>query len=323
MANKIQLRRGVKANLPVLSAGEPAFTTDTKQLFIGDGTTNTEYAKKSDIPTSLKSPNALTVQFNGATNKTYDGSSAQTVNITPSGIGAYTTSEIDTKVSTINTSLKENTQEINLLKKSLFLSNTLHYYVSPTGSDSNDGSADKPFATIQHAIDQIPFICYHTVTISIANGTYSSFDFKGRVGGGYIEINGESADGVILDNFTLTGLTINTEVRNMTLKSNSQKHVIVSGCSRIKLKNLKSISATTQNEGFFVEYSNVYMNDCEISNKNTAIYSFIGSNILVQGCSGSNNTTALMALYGGAIAKDNNTITGTTQENAGIGGVIR
>lgn len=221
------------------------------------------------------------------------------------------------------TQLKENTQEINLLKKSLFLSNTLHYYVSPTGSDSNDGSADKPFATIQHAIDQIPFICYHTVTISIANGTYSSFDFKGRVGGGYIEINGESADGVILDNFTLTGLTINTEVRNMTLKSNSQKHVIVSGCSRIKLNNLKSISATTQNEGFFVEYSNVYMNDCEISNKNTAIYSFIGSNILVQGCSGSNNTTALMALYGGVIAKDNNTITGTTQENAGIGGVIR
>lgn len=221
------------------------------------------------------------------------------------------------------TQLNENTQEINLLKKSLFLSNTLHYYVSPTGSDSNDGSADKPFATIQHAIDQIPFICYHTVTISIANGTYSSFDFKGRVGGGYIEINGESADGVILDNFTLTGLTINTEVRNMTLKSNSQKHVIVSGCSRIKLNNLKSISATTQNEGFFVEYSNVYMNDCEISNKNTAIYSFIGSNILVQGCSGSNNTTALMALYGGVIAKDNNTITGTTQENAGIGGVIR
>lgn len=113
MANKIQLRRGVKANLPVLSAGEPAFTTDTKQLFIGDGTTNTEYAKKSDIPTSLKSPNALTVQFNGATNKTYDGSSAQTVNITPSGIGAYTTSEIDTKVSTINTSLSESVKQIS------------------------------------------------------------------------------------------------------------------------------------------------------------------------------------------------------------------
>lgn len=40
MANKIQLRRGTFATLPALSAGEPAFCTDTKQLFIGDGTTN-------------------------------------------------------------------------------------------------------------------------------------------------------------------------------------------------------------------------------------------------------------------------------------------
>ena len=40
MANKIQLRRGMFANLPTLSVGEPAFCTDTKQLFIGDGTNN-------------------------------------------------------------------------------------------------------------------------------------------------------------------------------------------------------------------------------------------------------------------------------------------
>lgn len=40
MANKIQLKRGVKANLPTLSAGEPAFTTDTKEIYVGDGTNN-------------------------------------------------------------------------------------------------------------------------------------------------------------------------------------------------------------------------------------------------------------------------------------------
>ena len=43
-------------------------------------------------PTSLKNPNALTLQFNGSTNKTYDGSSAQTLNITPSAIGAAASS---------------------------------------------------------------------------------------------------------------------------------------------------------------------------------------------------------------------------------------
>lgn len=42
--------------------------------------TNTTY-------NSLKNPYKLTLQFNGSTNKTYDGSSAQTFNVTPSAIG--------------------------------------------------------------------------------------------------------------------------------------------------------------------------------------------------------------------------------------------
>lgn len=49
MANKIQFKRGVKANLPTLSVAEPAFTTDTNQLFIGNGTTNIELAKATDL----------------------------------------------------------------------------------------------------------------------------------------------------------------------------------------------------------------------------------------------------------------------------------
>lgn len=40
MANQIQLKRGVKANLPTLASGEPGWCTDTYELFIGDGTTN-------------------------------------------------------------------------------------------------------------------------------------------------------------------------------------------------------------------------------------------------------------------------------------------
>ncbi|KHL96734.1 hypothetical protein QW71_05640 [Paenibacillus sp. IHB B 3415] len=40
MANKIQLRRGTKAQLATigaLAAGEPGYTTDSKELFIGNG----------------------------------------------------------------------------------------------------------------------------------------------------------------------------------------------------------------------------------------------------------------------------------------------
>jgi len=40
MSNIIKIKRGTEANVPVLEAGEEAFTTDTYKLFIGDGTTN-------------------------------------------------------------------------------------------------------------------------------------------------------------------------------------------------------------------------------------------------------------------------------------------
>ncbi len=40
MANKIQLKRGIKSRLSTLSAGEPAFTTDTRELFVGTGSGN-------------------------------------------------------------------------------------------------------------------------------------------------------------------------------------------------------------------------------------------------------------------------------------------
>ena len=38
--SKIILKKGIRANLPTLSEGEPAWVTDDKKLFIGDGTRN-------------------------------------------------------------------------------------------------------------------------------------------------------------------------------------------------------------------------------------------------------------------------------------------
>lgn len=38
----IQLRRGNEVDLPILESGEPAFTTDTKNLYIGTGTENVQ-----------------------------------------------------------------------------------------------------------------------------------------------------------------------------------------------------------------------------------------------------------------------------------------
>ena len=40
MANTIQIRRGAKASLPTLDVARFGFTTDTHQLYIGEGTEN-------------------------------------------------------------------------------------------------------------------------------------------------------------------------------------------------------------------------------------------------------------------------------------------
>lgn len=74
------------------SAGKATFRT----LVAADIPTITK-SKISDFPSSLKNPSSMIVKLNSGTTEgtnlfTYDGSSAKTVNITPAGIGAATSS---------------------------------------------------------------------------------------------------------------------------------------------------------------------------------------------------------------------------------------
>lgn len=52
MANKIQIKRGLKANLPTLSEGEAAFTTDEKKLYIGSNSGNIEIGGNGSTATA-------------------------------------------------------------------------------------------------------------------------------------------------------------------------------------------------------------------------------------------------------------------------------
>ena len=51
----------------------------------------------SDFPTSMKNPNALEIKMNGQNPVSYDGAAAKSIDITASGIGAYTKTETDEK----------------------------------------------------------------------------------------------------------------------------------------------------------------------------------------------------------------------------------
>lgn len=53
MANKLKIRRGLKANLPTLSVGEQGLCTDTSEIFIGGSTGNIQLANKEYVDTQL------------------------------------------------------------------------------------------------------------------------------------------------------------------------------------------------------------------------------------------------------------------------------
>lgn len=53
MANKIQIKRGLKSSLPVLNLAEPALCTDTSEVFIGGNSGNIQLTKQDDFASHL------------------------------------------------------------------------------------------------------------------------------------------------------------------------------------------------------------------------------------------------------------------------------
>jgi hypothetical protein len=115
MANTLRFKRGLVATIPTAAAGEPLFTTDTFDLYIGNGTTNTRFQKYIASGTTsqllrgdgslLTMPIVLTSPSNGQVLK-YNGTSW--VNDSDAGItGSGTTNYLPkfTGASTLGNSI--------------------------------------------------------------------------------------------------------------------------------------------------------------------------------------------------------------------------
>jgi len=101
MAYKLQLKRGLTSALPTGSAGEPLFTTDTNDLYIGTGAANQRYQKyiasgsssqflKGDgsLDSTTYTPTSRTLTINGTA---YDLSADRTWNVGTVTTAAATT----------------------------------------------------------------------------------------------------------------------------------------------------------------------------------------------------------------------------------------
>lgn len=142
----------------------------------------------------------------------------------------------------------------------------VHYYVSPNGSDANDGSSGSPWLTIQHGLDNLAA----GNTLNIRAGTYNETLRLNRSGAenNKIYIKGQSFDTVILlgdsvdrdlffveysHHIDISGLTIARAPR-AGLRLSHSDHVRISNC----------VFAENGRWGVFTDFSdNTMITNCE------------------------------------------------------------
>lgn len=203
------------------------------------------------------------------------------------------------------------------------------YYVDVVnGNDTNNGfGSGVAFKTIQQAIDILPQIINHTVTINVASGTYDeSININGFVGYGKIIINGDTIVSTTrkIKNININSCECYLKIVGFYIITTSGTHdIAVDNSSRTNLLYVNCIEPNSAS-GLRALFSNVFVSNSVISNKAAAIDTWILGNIFSSINSGSSNTVALQSGYGGTISKQSSQQpTGITSESSFYGGVIR
>ncbi|MDF2570490.1 MAG: hypothetical protein K0R55_2094 [Sporomusa sp.] len=200
------------------------------------------------------------------------------------------------------------------------------YYVATTGNDSNDGlTSGTAFKTIQKAIDSIPQIVNHTVTINVAAGTYAeSVSIQGFSGKGIINVVGDSA---VSTSRSLTACTIARGTAYVLLKgfnitTTTGAGVSVAGVPRVDIQYMNIVAAAASQAGIYVNGSGATIQNCAVSNKNYAIQAVHGSAVTVIDCTGTGNVVGLTASQTSIIGKSGTQPGGTTAEYKTSGSMI-
>ena len=209
---------------------------------------------------------------------------------------------------------------------------TLH--VAKTGSDeTGDGSADRPFLTIQKALDSFPRLLMYDQIIQVAAGYYpEKLSIWGFLGG-QISLTTEEGAEVSVDSITV-GACVNRSVRinGITLVGSTDAFpgnaFRVVDATMIELINITCTGTeATPKAGaiFLCNCSRISIENSSISNKGIAL-DIMGSIVYLNDTvTGVNNTVGIRCGSGwggkgGYVQKGGATIAG--EEQKGFGGQI-
>lgn len=215
-------------------------------------------------------------------------------------------------------------KEINyILENGVFKnSEEINLYVSNRGNDNNDGSEEKPYKTIQKAIDSLPLNLKYNVTINIEGGVYNEdIKIQGFSNiGGFIRLVGDTETST---NVTVNSITVRYTTYIKILGINVLQKCNVDNCNYVYFKNINMTNRNEQIDGIIIFASKSYIVDSNISYRSHAIVSQYLSSVVTNNNIGTGNTYSLTSTYGSLIAKVGVQPDASTAERITTGGIIR
>lgn len=202
------------------------------------------------------------------------------------------------------------------------------YYVATTGSDTTgDGTSGLPFKTIQYAINKLPQVINHTVTINVSAGNYAETPtLNGFIGVGSILLQGGSA---LNDTYIVQNIIINNNIALINIigfkcSSATAPPILAATNLNLFIRFIKSDVSAPGQAGISISNGLATVLNCLISNRSNALAAGQLATVASRDwTAGAGNVAGLFSNYAATIGKSGIQPQGTTSEVVINGGVIR
>ena len=199
------------------------------------------------------------------------------------------------------------------------------YYVSETGDDqTGDGSQASPWQTLQHAIDQVPQIINHTVTIHLEPGVYpGGAVISGLMGRGELLVLGDAASPssvrIQFDNqaygITVSKCPAQVRIQGIQFEKvvNTGKYAVFANTSaQVRIDSCifegRAHVGDTAGGGVLYSYSRGSVGSSAFNNCHIAANPMYSSAVSIFGNTGSGNNAVLYVSAGATVGEWGNSI---------------
>jgi parallel beta-helix repeat protein len=183
----------------------------------------------------------------------------------------------------------------------------------------------KQYVSIQDAIDALPKIVNHYITIVVYSGTYSAINLSNFHGSGEIHIEKVSGATVNVPSIEIRDCveTCSIWVDGLIVTATTEHAIRVFSGSRAFLYNLAVTGTAAAYRGIYTDSSYCYIDGCTIQNKGTGIYAAYSSRVMIGNCTVTLNDYGVSSASSVVHLRGGNTITGTSVNlSVGLGGII-